>query len=116
MFSKWRKVLTIFFFLIFNCDQGQPTTFKTSVTKMNDVNMTAHLNSPRVQQICKSRDSICKSNNTNLCSMRIVNGIEEYKDFENECYLFLSNMCDQPGQGIFLNLLILFITCLTRSN
>ncbi|XP_026325506.1 cylicin-2-like [Hyposmocoma kahamanoa] len=79
-----------------------PALYKESVIKRNDINVTVHLASPRIQKICKSRDNICKSHNTNVCTMRILNETVEYKDFENECYLFLSNMCDQPGEEYYI--------------
>lgn len=93
-------ILKVLFFLSFNCIQSLPVTSKTSVIEVKD--SMAHLASPHVQKVCGSRDNICKSNITNVCAMRILNEITEYMDFENECYLFLSNMCDQPGEGRFL--------------
>lgn len=63
------------------------------------LNMTSHLKLEIVQKYCLHRDEACKSNMTTVCGVKMKNGTKFYKDFQNECYLFLSNMCDYPGEG-----------------
>ncbi|KAL4704483.1 hypothetical protein ACJJTC_007878 [Scirpophaga incertulas] len=69
---------------------------KTAELKLD--NNYAHLNKTFIINSCKSRDSICKSNDSIVCALRIQDGEEDYKTFNNSCYLFFSNMCEHPGE------------------
>lgn len=71
-----------------------PTEFN-----LTDLNVTSHLQIEFVQKICNKRDSMCKSNDTKVCAVRKINETYEFKDFDNPCYLFLSNMCDYSVNG-----------------
>ncbi|XP_039762873.1 uncharacterized protein LOC120635783 [Pararge aegeria] len=53
-----------------------------------------HLKYEHVKKVCSNRHYICKSNDTAVCTRRLFGGKIEHLDFENSCYLFLFNMCD----------------------
>ncbi|VVC98838.1 unnamed protein product [Leptidea sinapis] len=57
-------------------------------------NEIPHMKYEKIKYWCANTDFICKSNSTNICATRILNGNVEYKDFLNSCYLFMSNMCN----------------------
>ncbi|XP_030030760.2 uncharacterized protein LOC115447706 isoform X1 [Manduca sexta] len=67
---------------------------KINITQFNS---TLHLSFGHIKRICKNSDVICKSNDSSICSVRYDKDGSSYKDFENTCYLFMSNMCNSPG-------------------
>nr|XP_034838997.1 uncharacterized protein LOC117995101 [Maniola hyperantus] len=54
----------------------------------------SHLKYDHVKKVCSKRVQICKSNDTVVCTKRIFGGKVEFMDFENSCFLFLHNMCN----------------------
>ncbi|XP_063836349.1 uncharacterized protein LOC135085488 [Ostrinia nubilalis] len=61
-------------------------------------NVYSHLKFKHINAICNNRVDICSSNNTKICAIRVKDKKEEFKNFKNSCFLFLSNMCDNPGE------------------
>ncbi|XP_028157182.1 uncharacterized protein LOC114350541 [Ostrinia furnacalis] len=71
-------------------------------------NVYSHLKFKHINAICNNRIDICSSNNTKICAIRVKDKKEEYRNFKNSCFLFLSNMCDNPGEGKYLLLYFKF--------
>ncbi|XP_047522925.1 uncharacterized protein LOC125061496 [Pieris napi] len=69
-----------------------------SVYSKPDVLMTEHLKFAKVRAVCSKVDVICKSNSSNVCAVRLTQEIMDYRDFENTCFLYMTNMCDNPAQ------------------
>ncbi|CAK1592640.1 unnamed protein product [Parnassius mnemosyne] len=63
-----------------------------------DSAVDSHLNYAHIKLMCLNRDKICRNDGTNLCAVRFVDKNKQYKDFENACYLFYNNMCENPGK------------------
>lgn len=74
-----------------------------------DILMRDHLKYEKVRSVCSKVDVICKSNSSNVCAVRFIHEKMDYKDFENTCFLYMSNMCDNPGRGIYTLYLLLFL-------
>ncbi|XP_050556522.1 uncharacterized protein LOC126911754 isoform X2 [Spodoptera frugiperda] len=62
----------------------------------------SHLKSDILKNICMSRDLVCKSNHTNVCAARNKEDKLHYKDFENSCYLFFSNICEYANEEYYI--------------
>ncbi|KAJ2942969.1 hypothetical protein O0L34_g15159 [Tuta absoluta] len=90
-----------------------PIPFRPLPDVKEETNITSHLQYPHIIHIYCNKtlwDEICQSNSTtpkDLCAIRMVktNGSErmESKEFSSNCYLFLSNMCDYPGQEYYIS-------------
>lgn len=59
----------------------------------------SHLSDERVKLACLNTDKICKGGGVDVCAVKMAAGGRRYAHFENSCYLFMSNMCDHPGEG-----------------
>ncbi|KAL0808803.1 hypothetical protein ABMA28_012481 [Loxostege sticticalis] len=79
-----------------------PCSVYSKLPEVYGENNRSHLKFEHIKAICNDRSKICKSNDTRICALRILNETKEFKDFENSCFLFLSNMCDTPGEGKLL--------------
>ncbi|XP_045456235.1 uncharacterized protein LOC123666071 [Melitaea cinxia] len=64
----------------------------------NRYEIDTHLNFEHIRKICYNSVTICKSNDSNICAMRLYNNETDYKDFENSCFLFINNMCQDYGK------------------
>ena len=60
-----------------------------------------YLKLKHIQNICNNSSFICKSNDSNVCTMRQSGEKIIYRDFENSCFLFVDNMCRFYGSGEF---------------
>ncbi|CAH1642699.1 unnamed protein product [Spodoptera littoralis] len=96
-------------FVIVQCFSAQKIKprFKSFYFVLPEINTTnvdrrSHLKFDHVMEYCKKRDLVCKSNLLQVCAVRIKENKREYKDFENDCYLFLSNMCDHPSEEYYI--------------
>ncbi|XP_075990006.1 uncharacterized protein LOC142985611 [Anticarsia gemmatalis] len=70
---------------------------KVPEIKEKDFTMKSHLKNAIVLKFCEVRDVTCSSNNSDVCAFRFVNKSKSFKTFKNVCFLFMSNMCDYPG-------------------
>ncbi|KAJ8704837.1 hypothetical protein PYW08_012157 [Mythimna loreyi] len=77
-------------------------TTETYNATENDTDVRSHLKLEIIQKYCTHRDAACEANKVKICAVRMVNESKHYKDFLNDCYLFLSNMCDYPGEEYYL--------------
>ncbi|KAG7313084.1 hypothetical protein JYU34_000167 [Plutella xylostella] len=70
----------------------------------NDTMVTSELKQgENLKLICGSRAHICDSKaHPKVCAMKVKNGIEDFRDFENSCYLYLANMCDYPNDAYYI--------------
>ncbi|CAH2064919.1 unnamed protein product, partial [Iphiclides podalirius] len=57
-----------------------------------------HLGYAHVRRSCSSTDKICEGGGADVCAMRMAGGVRQHVHYENSCYLFMSNMCENPGQ------------------
>lgn len=62
----------------------------------------SHFKYHSVLEYCMHRNEACRSNNSNVCAVKLYKGKKLYKDFKNGCFLFLNNMCDHPEDEYFI--------------
>ncbi|KAI8431417.1 hypothetical protein MSG28_015939 [Choristoneura fumiferana] len=77
------------FFLLSYCNAAEILTENTE---------TVHLKNERIKDICGKINDICLTSNMPLCTVRVVKGKLQFMEFDNNCFLFLYNMCVYPGK------------------
>ncbi|XP_072946919.1 uncharacterized protein [Epargyreus clarus] len=90
-------MLYIGIFILLPLTSCRVLVIKPLNTDINKNETFLHLQNSKIKDVCNNRTAICKNNDT-ICTMRDNNGLKEWKEFNNSCFLFISNMCDYPGE------------------
>ncbi|XP_059050292.1 uncharacterized protein LOC131845270 [Achroia grisella] len=83
---------------IFLIDYSSSTSIYIPI--LNETSIDLHI--IYVNEMCSRREVICKKNGTYICAMKLINNITTYKEYQNSCYLFMSNICEHIGNEYFI--------------